>query len=379
MRPGVMKFWIKLAICIVSVEIVLFLAVGAILAAGLRSGQWEALLPVYTQAGIAAIVIGVLTAFVIGIVIKREIYLRTGTMQEMWDQSLTIFQAIPAGIVIIDPVTHSIVDANRAALKAFGAPKYRVRGKVCHQYLCPAEEGYCPITDLGQRRDASERVLVTAKGKSIPVFKYVVPIEYNKRLHLLEVFFDIKERKVREQGIKEAYRRQENVANYDQLTGVLNRRAITRHAEAELNRAERGSNMSLALFDIDHFKKINDTHGHLVGDDVLRHIADTIMKYVRPYDWVGRWGGEEFLVLLPDSSIHEAAEIAERLRQAINQADLSLPGGIKLRISASAGISGTSMLNRKSVRLETLIKRADEALYRAKTEGRNRVCVAGNI
>ncbi len=372
-----MGFKIKLILWIVAIELLLFFAVGSVFVSNLGSGGWEASLPLFYELGIVMLVGGGLIAVVIAALTAREIGKKTGAMQEGWTRSLKIFHSIPVGVVIIDPENHRIVDANKAALKAFKASKRRVIGHICHKYLCPAEEGYCPVTDLKGQMDSSERILVTAKGKTVPIYKMAVPISLKGRKHLLEIFFDISERKERERSIRDAFAHQENLANYDLLTGLLNRRAINKHAEAELSRAERGGLVSLAFLDIDHFKKINDTYGHLFGDEVLKLVSKLIMDNVRPYDWVGRWGGEEFLLVLPNTSIKEAKVVAERLRAAVRASRLPLPQRGELRFSVSLGISGSSKSEGRFAAVETLINQADNALYRAKDEGRNRVCLYG--
>lgn len=370
-----MGFTGKLVITIIALEFVLLFAMGVVFASNVDFGAWEASAPLFIQAGIVMIILGALIAVVLATMTTREIGRKTGAMEEGWSRSLRIFHSIPAGVVIIDPQNHKIVDANKAALKAFGKSRWRVIGKVCHKFLCPAEEGFCPITDLGQDIDSSERLLVKNWGKTVPVLKTVVPIMLDGKQRLLEIFFDISDRKDLERRLRDAYAQQENLANYDLLTGVLNRRAVSKHAEAELNRAERGGALSLVMLDIDHFKKINDTHGHPAGDEVLKTIARTISNSVRPYDWVGRWGGEEFLVVLPNTSIVEAGDVAERLRKAVGSSKVRLADGRELGFAASFGITSTSLAQGKYPKLEELVKQADDALYRAKDEGRNRVCI----
>ncbi|HUX06173.1 MAG TPA: sensor domain-containing diguanylate cyclase [Acidobacteriota bacterium] len=373
-----MNFRLKLTAWIIALEFILLVAVGIIVSSNLLGGGQDFLSPVWLQVFIALLVVGSVIAIVIASLTKKEIRYQTGAMHEVWEKSLRIMHTIPAGIVIVDPENHRIIEANKAALETFKAPKRKVIGEVCHKYLCPAEEGYCPMTDLGQEADCSERLLVTAKGEEVPILKSVVPLDINGKRHLLELFFDISQQKDLENRLKEAYAHQQNMADYDLLTGVLNRRAITRNAEAELCRAERGGALSVVMMDLDHFKQINDTSGHLAGDDVLRKAASVVLENIRPYDWLGRWGGEEFLLLLPDTGIQEAVNIAERLRKAIKTDPVQLEAGGVLRYTASFGIAGTAETGKSFVSLDTLISLADKALYRAKGEGRDRVCVAGS-
>ena len=161
----------------------------------------------------------------------------------------------------------------------------------------------------------------------------------------------------------------------DSLTGLWNRRAITASAKAELARIERcGTRMSVVLLDVDHFKQINDTHGHHVGDQALCLVASTVLQHVRPYDVVGRWGGEEFLVLLPNTELGVAVSIAERVRTRIHTTSLALENGQHIQLSASFGVANAEPTDNET--LDSLLQRADQALYRAKAGGRNRVCTA---
>jgi two-component system chemotaxis response regulator CheY len=176
-------------------------------------------------------------------------------------------------------------------------------------------------------------------------------------------------------------RQMEELATLDPLTGLLNRRALYHHAEAELARSRRDKlPVSLMMLDIDHFKQVNDKHGHLIGDKALKLVADTLKQNKRTYDWAGRWGGEEFLIVLPDTDEQQSAAIAERMRLQILETRLALPAGDFLSLQSSFGIASTaSAVAGASVAelytLDNLVARADEALLRAKNAGRNRVCL----
>jgi len=155
----------------------------------------------------------------------------------------------------------------------------------------------------------------------------------------------------------------------DPLTGVLNRRAILSQIEIELSRAQReGKNLSLSMLDIDHFKKINDTYGHMVGDDVLREVVRRISAVIRKYDSLGRFGGEEFLIVLPGAEGAEAYAIGEKIRSVIGETAFFVDGS-KIRVTASQGVvTGDGNAN-----VDDLMAMADKAMYQAKDNGRNRV------
>ena len=164
------------------------------------------------------------------------------------------------------------------------------------------------------------------------------------------------------------------LAALDELTGVANRRFIIAALDRDVGRAVRTrESMALMMVDIDHFKRINDTHGHLAGDQVLRHVVDVIRNRIRSQDIVGRYGGEEFLVVLADTSAQGALQVAEQLRAAIEGAHY-VCAGESLSVSVSIGVFGGRLEAGDS--WDQLIHAADMALYRAKQMGRNRVEMA---
>jgi len=161
-------------------------------------------------------------------------------------------------------------------------------------------------------------------------------------------------------------------ARHDGLTGLLNRRAMQETIEQQLTRSRRaGDALSVVLLDIDHFKAINDHHGHAAGDEALKHIAALLQTGVRAVDRVGRFGGEEFVVLLPGFDLAQAAETAEVLRARLVAQRIQREGGA-LSMSASFGVAEWFGPGEEPSRL---LMRADQALYRAKRSGRNRVQV----
>ena len=161
-------------------------------------------------------------------------------------------------------------------------------------------------------------------------------------------------------------------ATSDQLTGVANRRALFEAAELEFERnARKPRDISLLILDIDHFKKINDTYGHPVGDQVIRRLALTLVNSVRSIDIVARLGGEEFAVFLPSTDITMAAEIAGRIRKNIHSERVEADGH---QIAFQVSI-GAAQVSPGITSLDALIAAADEGLYEAKRGGRDRVCV----
>ena len=162
-------------------------------------------------------------------------------------------------------------------------------------------------------------------------------------------------------------------ASHDPMTGLWNNGAIREMLQKELRRAERlSSTVSACLADLDHFKRVNETYGHLVGDEVLKETASRMSQVIREYDSVGRYGGEEFLAVLPDCSAASAGAIAERIRLSLCTRPV-LTNAAEIAVSASIGVCEW----RPGLDLSQVLSGADEALYLAKAAGRNQVIVHG--
>ncbi|MDR3624205.1 MAG: diguanylate cyclase [Chlamydiales bacterium] len=163
------------------------------------------------------------------------------------------------------------------------------------------------------------------------------------------------------------------LAEHDPLTNFYNRYVLYDHGRKEIDKAIRGKlPLSLLMIDIDHFKEVNDLYGHLVGDEVLVQLAELILKTQRSYDLSIRFGGEEFAILLPNTSLNQASTVAEKIRLNVSKTPFITTKGI-IHISISAGVA---MLAPEKPRLELLLQDADEALYEAKIHGRNQVRLA---
>jgi diguanylate cyclase (GGDEF)-like protein len=161
---------------------------------------------------------------------------------------------------------------------------------------------------------------------------------------------------------------------HDGLTGVFNRRYFDDRVKEEVRRAQRSNQpLCVILGDIDHFKVVNDRYGHQVGDSVLRMVAKTFSDSVRSSDSVSRYGGEEFVALLPNTTAQGALNVAWRIREAVDQSDIRLESK-RLAVAISLGVAAFAPADTDDA--AALVKRADRQLYRAKNEGRNRVCCA---
>jgi diguanylate cyclase (GGDEF)-like protein len=190
--------------------------------------------------------------------------------------------------------------------------------------------------------------------------------------HVCISIVDATETALTEERLESAFREIEVLSTTDGLTGLLNRRTLEERLEVEVQRARRyDTELSVALFDIDNFKRVNDEHGHACGDSVLRLMSQRVEEILRTTDIVARYGGEEFVIIMPVTGIAGAYETAERVR--VSLADCTFPfeeHGVSITISV-----GVAQLASMTTSPDDLLKNADVALYRAKERGRNRVVV----
>jgi diguanylate cyclase (GGDEF)-like protein len=180
-----------------------------------------------------------------------------------------------------------------------------------------------------------------------------------------------------QQKLKQTNQVLEKLAYYDELTGLLNRRAGHASFSVEMDRCIRkDQRLAIALADIDHFKKVNDTYGHQAGDEVLKAFAKKLSQTLRPYDIVCRYGGEEFMLIAEINSEIEAKDLFERVRREIADIKITI-GEIIIKITASFGVYVVEPSSEAN--LNDLLKHADEALYQAKAEGRDRIIVYSEV
>ncbi len=287
-----------------------------------------------------------------------------------------IFDSIRDPFCVIDGEFRVIrANAAYAALKNVRADD--LIGRKCHEVLENSEkvcEG-CIVDKSFQSADpcAKEKQVVLKNGAATWVETYTYPIidDYGKVTHVMEYTRDITERKKVEEEKKLLIERLEYLSRTDSLTGLMNRRALTDSFLYEIDRAERyGSELSIILCDIDNFKEINDAWGHDMGDRALQAVSATLKTILRKADIVGRHGGDEFLLILPETSVKGAEGLANKLLAAVRDMDLRSRDGKRIGITISIGVACLA-IGRDN--MDTFIKRADDAMYASKQAGRDRV------
>jgi diguanylate cyclase (GGDEF)-like protein/hemerythrin-like metal-binding protein/PAS domain S-box-containing protein len=281
------------------------------------------------------------------------------------DERLRVaFELVTFGIGLIDQ-DGKFTDVNRALSEMFGLEKQEMIGMLLSDLPVPEEDAPVEIPDkLGLNGDSApvvlERRFVSRRGRILWV---EVSIAYDARTSkaasFVASFQAITKRKLLQFALEEQ-------ASIDTLTKALNRATFSVRASIELLRAERnGHELSMVMADLDHFKEINDTCGHAAGDQVLSIFGDVTRECLRIGDILCRWGGEEFLILLPETGPVGAQQVAERIRKALEVSSVPCAA----RVTASLGV----VTMRSGEGLATLVERADGAMYQAKQTGRNRV------
>jgi diguanylate cyclase (GGDEF)-like protein len=236
--------------------------------------------------------------------------------------------------------------------------------EICRRIRSANREPYIYILLLTARTESQDLIEGMDAGADDYLTKPFNAHELRVRLHAGRRILDLQEELLK---AREALREQ---ATHDGLTGLLNRTGILEKLDDELSRAARtGTPVSVLMADLDLFKSINDTRGHLVGDAVLREAARRLKAAARRYDSVGRYGGEEFLIVLPGCNAFDAAIQGERMREAIGGTPFLAPSQ-PVMVTASLGVACSS-----HCAPEVLVREADDALYLAKAGGRNRVVV----
>jgi diguanylate cyclase (GGDEF)-like protein len=262
----------------------------------------------------------------------------------------SVIQSVGFGVIIIDAVTHQIVYANPKAIKLSQYTPQEILGHVCHKMVCPTEAGYCPITDLGEAVDNSERVLVRADGTALPIITTVVPMNFAGKCYLIESFVDNSERKHLAEKLK-------FISFHDTLTGLHNREAFEQYIAKLTVNADISA--GVIMCDADGLKTVNDAVGHDAGDYMLKKIA-SIVSLAANEEMVARIGGDEFAVIIKDCSqanINSFQNSVETLLAEHNANN-------KIEISLSTGYAYNQPGEKADI--HQLIRIADKNMYKEK-------------
>jgi len=277
-----------------------------------------------------------------------------------------VVEQLSDGVVVINQAGR-ITDLNPAAAATFGIPLDTSLPQRASDFITT------PLLPdlLSGRRSSAE---ITLGNRAHHVAATLLSGDSDRPLETALVFRDITERRNAETQLKKIQQELERHAHSDSLTGLANRRFFMQRLSEESERVARGEQpLSVLVFDLDYFKRVNDTHGHTIGDRVLQVIASVTLEIKRISDVAARIGGEEFAMLLPGTDQAGAIRLAQRLRRTISEQIIADSNGRPIRVTASIGVATMTAQDRRP---ENILTHADHALYRAKDAGRNMVCSA---
>ncbi|MDH0863095.1 diguanylate cyclase [Mitsuaria sp. GD03876] len=299
--------------------------------------------------------------------LERRVAQRTRELADSEERLRAVLDHAPIPMVVTREHDALIVYANQPSADIAGRTLDDLVGKPAISFYRDPQDRDRMQQKFRQegRLQGEELCLLAADGSELWILLSQVPVNYDGAASVLSTLVDFTDRKRLELELQ-------RLATTDALTGAANRRSFLEHAEAEVARSRRyGLEMALVMMDVDHFKRINDTLGHARGDAALCRLVQLCAQIVRKQDLLGRLGGEEFGLLLPQTSLEDASHLVERLRHHIETSGLELqPGSPPATLTASFGVTA---LRPEDLRVEELLGRADQALYRAKDGGRNRV------
>lgn len=322
---------------------------------------------------------------------------RTASEASVFGELQTILDAIPS-LVMYKDTRNQILRVNRAAAAIFGVSPEEMAGTPAARWF-PDEAESAYLDDLevmasGHPKLGIAESVVTPQGERrwMQTDKYPCKDENHRVTGIIVIATDVSAKRRGEEELRQhrdhldelvaqrtvelarANAELERMARMDDQTGLSNRRYVMERLDEELRRAQRhGTPLSVMLLDLDHFKSVNDTYGHLAGDAVLLQTARVIQAAMRATDIKGRFGGEEFVTIMPQTGLDGATLFAERLRIAVG-AQIHREIDADFRVTCSIGVAA---FGPGSASLSELLRQADRALYEAKRLGRDRICVAG--
>lgn len=271
-----------------------------------------------------------------------------------------VFTNMEDGIVVLND-KERVIDYNQAMLKIVPTLHKKAIGMQIREVFSRYPE-LIPIIEAGREQD--QQFLHNGVTRYYHIHFAPIRNKQKERIGTIVSFANITERVLMEEKLKE-------LADTDSLTGLLNKRALMRESENYLNKlGQSGGSFSMIMFDVDYFKQVNDKIGHEAGDIVLTHVAEAIRSNIQPIHIAGRYGGDEFILCLPETSLPEAYEVADSIRAHVAEKFI-LVNGKEVRVTSSFGVTHVRIEQGESLPLITLMRQADEALYMAKEKGRN--------
>jgi diguanylate cyclase (GGDEF)-like protein/PAS domain S-box-containing protein len=292
----------------------------------------------------------------------------------------TIFESIRDPFCIIDR-DFRIVRANDAYLRVKGKSIDDLIGGKCYETLY-GRDSVCDACVIDKTFKSGEPCLKEkfvprpeGYGEWVEIYTYPIFMEGQEVSHVIQYVRSITDRKRSEEEKRMLIERLERLSRTDGLTGMLNKRGLMERLQTEFERVKRyGGSISLLICDIDDFKYVNDLYGHSAGDNYLKLVAQAMYNSIRSADIIGRFGGDEFMVILQGVEREEAMKLAERIRSIVEDTVLKVDIMRSVKSTVSVGVATFDSTESYSVTTpEELIKAADDALYRAKNKGKNRV------
>jgi len=296
--------------------------------------------------------------------LETKVAERTRDLQESEANLRALVDFSPVSMVLTRISDSKVLLANRRAAAMFDVELKEIYGRNAPAHWVNLDERarYLEHVFRHGRIDDFEAEMLTSKGRSFWASLSGQRLRFGGDDALLAAIVDVTAQKQTRDDLLQQ-------ATHDALTGVFNRRHVEDLLRHEVDRAERHARpLAVAMIDADHFKTINDTYGHPAGDEVLREISDRCRKTLRANDILGRYGGEEFVIVFPETNIEEAGAVAERLRVAVAGNPINV-GSNALGVTVSIGLAAYA----PGHDIEKLVRRADAALYTAKQDGRNLV------
>jgi diguanylate cyclase (GGDEF)-like protein/PAS domain S-box-containing protein len=313
---------------------------------------------------------GLATAIGIGLIItvlqtlQRRAQESETEVRQSHQRLESIIGASPNPIMISRAADHRVLFSNSRAADRLATTVDGMHGRLATEYFREPSVYYRLIQQLDKQGsvDGQEVMLKSTQDEAFWVLLSLRPITFGTESAILTTFTDITDRKRLEMELN-------RLATTDSLTGIYNRRRYLELSDAELKRAIRYERpLAIMMMDVDHFKNINDTYGHSIGDQLLVRLTHDCQRLLRKQDVFGRIGGEEFAITLPETGLTEAIEAAERLRETIEEAEIESPRGA-VRVTTSIGVTVCA----PDDTIDSALRRADQALYSAKRAGRNQV------